>query len=98
MDLLLAVPVLAVITAAYLARRRLWAALRDFNATQIDLAQRQALLDRPWEEDFLHWAHDGKSWQLHGHLVPPADGRHRSITREGWCPASHRASPTPDER
>ncbi len=47
------------------------------------MRQRRALLDRPWEEDFLHWAMDGT---LHGDVTPPSDGRRRSVTTDGWCP------------
>lgn len=110
MDLLLALPLLALVTVVCLTRRRLsvvrtylestvhlrlrrlWTVLREFNATQLELVERQALLDRPWEEDFMHWAHDGQSWHLHGHLVPPHDGRRRGATPEGWCPANRRPS------
>ena len=45
-------------------------------------------------EQFLHWAFDGQEWQLHGRLAPPADGRRRSVTRNGWCPGL-RTSPAP---
>jgi hypothetical protein len=63
--------------------RRAWQALCDFLAIQVELHERAALRDRPWEEEFLHWAGDGRA--LHGRLVPP-DGRRRSTTRSGWCP------------
>ena len=63
--------------------RRAWQALRDFLAVQVELHERALLLDRPWEEEFLHWAADGTA--LHGWRVPP-DDRHRSTTRSGWCP------------
>lgn len=59
--------------------------LREFNATQIELQERLVLLNRPWEEEFAHWAHDGHDWQLHGHRPPPADGRRHSVTSRGWC-------------
>jgi hypothetical protein len=48
-----------------------------------ELEQRRLLLDRPWEEDFFHWAADGT---LHGERVPPAGGRRYSTTSGGWCP------------
>ena len=57
--------------------------LREFLAAQVELYERAALLDRPWEEEFLHWAGDGR--QVHGRIVPPA-GRGRSTTSQGWCP------------
>ena len=56
---------------------RIRAALRRLD----ELEQRRALLDRPWEEEFLHWA----GGELHGWRVPPP-GRQRSTTRSGWCP------------
>ncbi|MTD58806.1 hypothetical protein [Amycolatopsis pithecellobii] len=71
---------------------RFFARLRGFLATQAELAQRQDLLNRPWEEDWLHWSHDGGEWCLHGHVTPPP-GRHRhSTTREGWCSGVRRAN------
>ena len=48
-----------------------------------ELEQRRELLDRPWEEDFLHWAADGT---LHGERVPPGGRRRYSTTSGGWCP------------
>jgi hypothetical protein len=60
--------------------------VREFLATQAELAQRQDLLNRPWEEDLLHWAYDGREWHLHGHLLPPPGRRRHSTTRAGWCP------------
>jgi hypothetical protein len=57
--------------------------VREFLATQAELAQRQDLLNRPWEEELLHWSCDG---QLHGHLVPPPGRRRHSTTSTGWCP------------
>lgn len=67
--------------------RRLGSALRDFDAEVTELHERQRLRNRPWEEQFLHWAYDGQEWHLHGHLPPPAGGRRHSVTRNGWCPA-----------
>jgi len=64
--------------------RSAWHALREFIAVQLELHERMALLNRPWEEDFLHWAGEGD--QLHGHLVPPRGRRGRSTTSSGWCP------------
>jgi len=48
------------------------------------MRERRALQRRPWEEDLLHWAKDGT---LHGSVSPPSDGRRRSTTSDGWCPA-----------
>jgi hypothetical protein len=70
--------------------RRVLARLREFNATQIELQERLLLLHQPWQEDLLHWSYDGHQWQLHGHQLPPADGRRRSVTRDGWCPRCSR--------
>lgn len=67
--------------------------LREFNATQIELQERVSLLNRPWEEEVTHWAHDGHDWQLHGHRPPPADGRRHSVTPDGWCPGNRRLPP-----
>lgn len=65
--------------------RRIGAFLREFDAEVTELHERQRLYNRPWEEEFLHWAYDGQTWQLHGHLTPPDDGRQRSVTKNGWC-------------
>jgi len=62
-----------------------WSALRGFVAVQVELHERMALLDRPWEEEFLHWAHG----ELHGWRLPPP-GRRIGTTRDGWCPAQGR--------
>lgn len=64
---------------------RFFARLHDFLAVQAELAERQDLLNRPWEEDLLHWSYEAGEWRLHGHVTPPR-GRH-STTRRGWCPA-----------
>jgi hypothetical protein len=66
-----------------------WHAVRDFWAGQVELHERMALLDRPWEQETLHWA-DGT---LHGRVAPPADGRRRGVTSGGWC-ACHRGART----
>jgi hypothetical protein len=73
-----------------LARGLAW--VRQRVAVQEALHERRALVDRPWEEDFLHWHRDGESWQLHGEHAPPSDGRRRSTTADGWCPGSVRPS------
>lgn len=65
---------------------RLLGRLRSAWELSAELHARAALVDRPWEEEVLHWCADGRGWRLHGHLVPPADGRRRSTTPEGWCP------------
>ncbi|NMI01372.1 hypothetical protein [Pseudonocardia acidicola] len=51
-----------------------------------ELEERRALLDRPWEEDFLHWARGEAGWELHGRIAPPPRWRSRSVTSTGWCP------------
>lgn len=58
-------------------------ALRQFSVGYAKIHERQSLLNRPWQEEFLHFAPDGS---LHGHLTPPADGQRRSVTSDGWCP------------
>ena len=60
--------------------------VRKFLRTQELIYERQLLLNRPWDEEFLHWSWTGERWVLHGHLLPPP-GRHpRSTTGDGWCP------------
>lgn len=63
--------------------RRMLHSLREFYAAYARIHERQSLLNRPWEEDFLHFARDGS---VHGHLLSPSDGRRRSVTSDGWCP------------
>jgi hypothetical protein len=70
---------------ARLARIAGW--LREFHAAQQELLERRLLINRPWEEKYLHWSYDGTEWQLHGHLPPPTK-RRCSTTRGGWCPAN----------
>jgi hypothetical protein len=67
--------------------RRLLSRLHAFHTAQAELYERMLLLNRPWEEEFAHWSYDGRDWHLHGHIPPPADGRRRSVTPGGWCPA-----------
>jgi hypothetical protein len=62
-----------------------WGALREFWETQVELHERVALRNRPWEEEFLHWS----GGQLHGWRLPPP-GRRVGPTRDGWCPAEGR--------
>jgi hypothetical protein len=77
---------LAAVMVVVSARlRALGRTLREVAADARELEERRALLDRPWEEDFLHWVHDGDGWVLHGYLTPPR-GRHTSVTTGGWCP------------
>jgi hypothetical protein len=64
--------------------------LREFYATQIELHERMALLEQPWREELLHWSYDGREWRLHGHRLPAARGRLRSVTSDGWCPGNRR--------
>lgn len=65
--------------------RALTAALHRSWRRQVELDERRALLDRPWEEQFLHWSRTADGWELHGTLAPPA-GRRVATTRSGWCP------------
>lgn len=62
--------------------RRTLGSLREFCAGYARIHERQSLRNRPWEEDFLHFARDGS---VHGRLISPADGRRRSVTSDGWC-------------
>ena len=59
---------------------RAWRRLRELVAVLVELHERESLLDRPWEADFLYWAGGGR--ELHGRLVPPP-GRGRGTTRSG---------------
>jgi hypothetical protein len=67
---------------------RAWQGLRRFCSEQVEIQERLLLINRPWEEEYLHWV-DG---ELHGSVVPPADRRRRSVTRGGWCPAPQLAA------
>lgn len=60
-----------------------WAEYTEFH-------ERKGLLQRPWEEELLHWSFNGQRWELHGHLPPPR-GRRRSSTSSGWCPGARNA-------
>jgi hypothetical protein len=64
--------------------RSWWSAQRLARSLRRALRERRGLQERPWEEELLHWAKDNS---LHGHFSPPPDGRRRSTTRDGWCPA-----------
>jgi hypothetical protein len=78
------------------ARRRLVDSARKFFSDQAELHERLDLLNRPWEETFLHWSGDPDNPHLHGRVPPPRDGRRRSVTRRGWCPGlvrEHRQAP-----
>lgn len=63
--------------------------LRQFNADQLELWERLLLLNRPWEEDWLHWGLDGT---LHGRFPPPRGRGRYSVTSSGWCLGLRRAS------
>lgn len=54
-----------------------------------ELEQRRLLLNRPWEEEFLHWALSEDGPHLHGHFVPQSR-RSRNVTSSGWCPGLRR--------
>jgi hypothetical protein len=78
----------------------LWRVFRDFNAQQVETWERIGLLNRPWEEERLHWARSEEGWVLHGHLPPPGHehghghGHGASVTRSGWCPGLRRPGRT----
>ena len=72
---------------------RLGTALREFDAEVTELHERQRLCNRPWEEEFLHWAYDG-------HAVAPP--RPPDAARRRTAPQRHpqrlvpgAAGPTP---
>lgn len=65
--------------------------IHQFWTEQNEIQERLLLLNRPWEEDFTHWAQDG---HLHGHLTPPDNGKRNSVTSTGWCPGLRHRSPT----
>jgi hypothetical protein len=77
-------------------RELMWRSTKKFLADQAELQERLALLNRPWEEDFVHWAGDPSDPRLHGSVPPPGDGRRRSVTRSGWCPGLAREQDRPD--
>lgn len=62
--------------------------LREAHDAQVELQERAWLRQEPWLEELLHWSYDGERWRLHGSLVPPPNGRRRSVTRSGWCPCT----------
>ena len=64
-----------------------FAAVRRFWAEQAEIHERIVLLNRPWEEEYLHWSGAGEQACLHGQLLPP-DGRCHGATRGGWCARS----------
>lgn len=55
-------------------------------AEGIEWQERLLLLNRPWEEDLLHWSSGGN---IHG-AHPPLDQRQHSVTSTGWCPGKRR--------
>lgn len=57
--------------------------VRFFFSMEAMVNERLALLERPEEEEYLHWARDET---LHGCLIPPTSGRRHSVTSDGWCP------------
>lgn len=67
------------------SRPRRWHRLRAFFAGQVEIHERLILINRPWQEDRLHWSGDGAHAQLHG-TVPPSGRNQESVTTGGWCP------------
>lgn len=61
--------------------RSAWQAVREFWAVQVELHERLVVLNRPWEQELLHWSGE----ELHGCVAPPPDRRRRSVTAGGWC-------------
>lgn len=55
---------------------RLLRAIRQMNAEQIELWERWARAQRPWESDWLHWERDDDGeWRLVGEIAPRRTGR-----------------------
>jgi hypothetical protein len=75
----------------------MWRAIVRVASGIRELEERRALLDRPWEENFLHWARDERGWHLHGQLTPPRR-RTTSVTSGGWCPGLSASSYRMDRR
>lgn len=63
--------------------QRVVRATREFFREQQEIQERLLLLNRPWEEELLHWSADG---ELHGRFAPRTTKRRHSVTRGGWCP------------
>lgn len=63
---------------------RLRAAVRSIVSEVEEWEERRVLINRPWEEEFLHWVREGDGWHLHGQLPPPRHGC-RCPTSGGWC-------------
>ncbi len=72
--------------------RHFLARVSQASASISEAEQRRILLNRPWEEEFLHWALDGDGPHLHGRFVP-LSRRSRSVTSSGWCPGLRREQP-----
>ncbi|MDT7709420.1 MAG: hypothetical protein QOG20_5027 [Pseudonocardiales bacterium] len=65
--------------------RQILAKVSQASAAITEVEQRRLLLNRPSEEEFLHWALDEDGPHLHGRFVPQSR-RSRSVTSSGWCP------------
>ena len=63
-----------------------WDRWRTFCAETCELQERLLLINRPWEEELLHWAGGEDEGRLHGRRVPPPGRRRHSVTSRGWCP------------
>jgi hypothetical protein len=74
---------------------RAWRWLRALWDSQVELWEREALVLRPWEEEFLHWSGEEAGPRLHGSVVPPSSRRRYSVTRAGWCPCCAPGALTP---
>jgi hypothetical protein len=72
-----------------------WRALTRLWGEQKEIAERLSLLERPWEEQYLHWSFEGGELVLPGELMP-STRRRMSTTRGGWCRrAAGRPAPRP---
>ncbi|GAA4848790.1 hypothetical protein GCM10023201_46020 [Actinomycetospora corticicola] len=78
-----------------MVRVKRWSGLARFWAEQKEMSERLSLLERPWEEQYLHWAFEDGEIVLHGEFMPSRK-RRMSTTRGGWCRrAAGRPSPRP---
>ncbi|MQA13750.1 MAG: hypothetical protein GEV09_06120 [Pseudonocardiaceae bacterium] len=50
---------------------RVLAALREFNAANVELWDRYLRAQRPWEATYLHWVRSPRGWRIEGSILPP---------------------------
>jgi len=71
-------------TITGLARRAFGTAVEFWRTTQ-ELHERQAILNRPWLHDRMHWSTADGAPALHGCELPDRPGD-VPVTGQGWCP------------